>query len=189
MEPADLHWDNSIWRLLLMFSKGLLGASCHDIMTSEEGNVMMPPCVDSHWGLPILLLLSCYCGTGGTLWHLQTFWQYITVEFTLSSVSFTPLPALLEQFQQVSFFHFHTWIHTISIMFALLHTFLTSSPSHWCQSWTEPGLPSCPPFSHPSTYSVNICWCLTMCHTPFLGLAIQQWTNQIQIPTHNELKF
>jgi hypothetical protein len=68
MEPADLHWDNSIWRLLLMFSKGLLGASCHDIMTSEEGNVMMPPCVDkvteaypSFYYYRVIVALGVHC--------------------------------------------------------------------------------------------------------------------------------
>jgi hypothetical protein len=33
-----------------------------------------------------LFLLSYYCCTGDTLWHLQKFWQYIIVEFTPSII-------------------------------------------------------------------------------------------------------
>jgi hypothetical protein len=66
-----------------------------------------------------------YC-TGGILWHLQKFLQYIIVESTPSSFSFTLLPPFLEQFQQVSFFHFHTWVHNISTI-TLLHLFFISS--------------------------------------------------------------
>jgi hypothetical protein len=34
----------------------------------------------------------------------------------------------LEQFQQVSFFHLHTWVHSTCTIFTLLHPFPTSSP-------------------------------------------------------------
>jgi hypothetical protein len=37
------------------------------------------------------------------------------------------LPPFLEHFQQVSFFHFHTWIQNISTLS------LYPPPSHWCQ--------------------------------------------------------
>jgi hypothetical protein len=37
------------------------------------------------------------------------------------------------KFQQVSFFHFHTWVHNISTTFTLLHPFFISSPFHWYQ--------------------------------------------------------
>jgi hypothetical protein len=36
-------------------------------------------------------LLSYYCCTGGTLWHLQKFSQYTLVEFTPPSFSLIPL--------------------------------------------------------------------------------------------------
>jgi hypothetical protein len=49
------------------------------------------------------------------------------------SFSFIPPPLFLEQFRQVSLFHFHTWIHSTSIRFAFLHPFLMSFPSHWYQ--------------------------------------------------------
>jgi hypothetical protein len=73
-------------------------------------------------------LLSYNFCTGGMLWHLQEFLQYIIVEFTPPPFSFIPPPPFLEQFQQVSFFHFHTWEHNISTIFILLHSFLMSSP-------------------------------------------------------------
>jgi hypothetical protein len=37
-------------------------------------------------------------------------------------------PQFLEWFQQAFLFHFHTWVHSISITFLLLHPFLISSP-------------------------------------------------------------
>jgi hypothetical protein len=40
----------------------------------------------------------------------------------------SPLPPFLEQFQQVSFFHFHIWVQNIFTIFTLLHPFLISSP-------------------------------------------------------------
>jgi hypothetical protein len=38
----------------------------------------------------LIFLLSYYC-TGGTLWHLQTFLRYTTVEFTPSTILLYPL--------------------------------------------------------------------------------------------------
>jgi hypothetical protein len=64
---------------------------------------------------------------GGTLIRIYL------VKFTPLSFSFILLPPFLK-FQQVSFFHFHTWVHNISTIFTLLQPFLTSSPPHhWCQ--------------------------------------------------------
>jgi hypothetical protein len=61
--------------------------------------------------------LSYYCCTGRTLWHLQKFLQYIIVEFTAPPFSFILLSPFLEEFQQVSFFHFHTCVHNFSTIF------------------------------------------------------------------------
>jgi hypothetical protein len=73
--------------------------------------------------------MFCHCCTGGTLCHLQKFLQY-----TLNS-PLSPLPPFLEQFQQVSFFHLHTCVHNISIIFTLLYLFLISYP---LQTGTNP---------------------------------------------------
>jgi hypothetical protein len=40
---------------------------------------------------------------------------------------FSFISPFLEQFQQVSLFHFHIWVNNISTTFTLLHPFLTSS--------------------------------------------------------------
>jgi hypothetical protein len=72
---------------------------------------------------------------GNTLWHLQKFLQcikYIIHEFTSS----TALPPFLEQFQQVSFFHLHTRVHSICTIFMLPCSFPTFSPSH-CTIYIE----------------------------------------------------
>jgi hypothetical protein len=70
-----------------------------------------------------------YCYTGGTVWHLPNFMQYITAEFKLFIICshLSHFPALLEQFQQFSYFHFDTWWPNISTIFTLLHTFPESS--------------------------------------------------------------
>jgi hypothetical protein len=34
---------------------------------------------------------------------------------------FTPLPPFMEQFQQIPFFHLHTYVHSICTIFTLLH--------------------------------------------------------------------
>jgi hypothetical protein len=57
-------------------------------------------------GLIIFFELSCYCCTGGTLWHLQKFLQCILVIFTPPSFCFIHPSPFLEQSQQVSLFHF-----------------------------------------------------------------------------------
>jgi hypothetical protein len=56
------------------------------------------------------------------------------------------LPPFLGQFEQASFFHFHTWLHNIPTIFTLLHLFIISSLLPLCQPQTGAVLSSCPPF-------------------------------------------
>jgi hypothetical protein len=71
-----------------------------------------------------IYLLAYHSCTGGILWPLQKCLQYIFIKINplhLSLLSLLP-PS------QVSLFHFHTWIHNISTIFALLYPFLMPSP-------------------------------------------------------------
>jgi hypothetical protein len=54
--------------------------------------------------------------------------QYFLIRFTPPSFSFIPFSPFLEQFQQVSLFHFHIWICSPSTIFALLYSFLLPPP-------------------------------------------------------------
>jgi hypothetical protein len=112
-----------IWRIYsynfiaTWISQHTYGATCSN--TRELHPVSRPS---------FLFFLSYYyCRTGGTMWHLQKFLHYIIVEFTPPSFSFFSIP-FLEWFQQVSLFHFHTYVHSICTMFTLLHPFPPPAP-------------------------------------------------------------
>jgi hypothetical protein len=72
----------------------------------------------------------------GTLWHLQEFLQhnkYTILELTpFTILLYHPIPPFLEQFQQVSFFHLYTCIHSICIIFMHLPP---SPPTGTNPSW------------------------------------------------------
>jgi hypothetical protein len=80
-----------------------------------------------HGAYEHIFLLSYYYCAGATLGYLQNFLQYIIVEFTSPSLSFSS-PPFLEYFQQVSFFHLYTWTY-IATKFSLVHPFLISPPT------------------------------------------------------------
>jgi hypothetical protein len=61
--------------------------------------------------LIFLFLIFSLLLNWGTLWHLPKCLHCIIVEFTPPSFSFISLPSFWEQFQQVSLFHFLTWVH------------------------------------------------------------------------------
>jgi hypothetical protein len=75
-------------------------------------------------------ILFFYCCARGTLWHLQTCFQYIILEFTPSSILFhspSPIPGIIST---GVLFYFHTCAHSICTIFTLPYPFPTSSPSH-----------------------------------------------------------
>jgi hypothetical protein len=70
-----------------------------------------------------LLTYYCYLCTGGMLWLLQKWLQYILGKFTPSIIPFILFPPFSEWFQQVSCFHFHTWVHNIFFFYYCLLLF------------------------------------------------------------------
>jgi hypothetical protein len=89
-----------------------------------------------------MFLLYYYC-TIGTLWHLQKCLHYIVVEFTPHHHSpLCILPPFLEEFQQVSLFHFHTWLPNISTTFTPYTPSFYLPPPTCTNPQTEPILPS-----------------------------------------------
>jgi hypothetical protein len=73
---------------------------------------------------------------GGTLLHIQKLLQYINISYLNSILlpfSFIPLSPFLEQFQQVSFFHLHTFMHRYAL-YSPSHALSPPPPcSHWHQ--------------------------------------------------------
>jgi hypothetical protein len=54
--------------------------------------------------------------------------QFILVKLTSSITLLYSSSLIPRMFQQVSFFHFHTWVHNISTFFTLIHPFFISHP-------------------------------------------------------------
>jgi hypothetical protein len=82
------------------------------------------------------------------LWHweyIMTFTKVLIIYHTWS-FSFIPLSPFLEQFQQVLFFHFHTWIHNISTIFTFLLPFPRSSSLPLVQTLDRTCFTSCSVF-------------------------------------------
>jgi hypothetical protein len=87
----------------------------------------------------LLLILFLFCA-GVHCGSYKSFYNISNISYLNSRpppFSFIPLPPFLEEFQQVSFFHLHTCMHSICTIFTLLHPFPTSSP--------KPVLPSYSP--------------------------------------------
>jgi hypothetical protein len=59
-----------------------------------------------------LFLLSYYCCTRGTVWHLQKFLQYTLVKFTPSIILLYPT----FPHSWSTFFYFHTWVHISTVL-------------------------------------------------------------------------
>jgi hypothetical protein len=94
----------------------------------------------------VFYILLYYCCTGGTLWHLQKFLQYIIVEFTPSIILlYCPLPYSWNSFKR-SHFSIYIYEYIFFTTVSLLHPFLVSSPILLVPSpKTGPVLPSCSP--------------------------------------------
>jgi hypothetical protein len=74
--------------------------------------------------------LLIYCSCDGYIVTFIKVFTYILVRSTPFFLLY--LLSFLEQFQQVSLFHFHTWIHSTSTILTFLHPFFM--PSHWYQT-------------------------------------------------------
>jgi hypothetical protein len=65
-------------------------------------------------------------------------WSFFTIYHSwfnsLHHSHLSLLPPLLELFQWISFFHFHTSVYIIFIIFTLTYPFLISYTCYWCQS-------------------------------------------------------
>jgi hypothetical protein len=91
------------------------------------------------WGiyflfLYILLFYFYYCCTGGTLWHLQKFIQYIIVEFTPPSFSSIPYVFLYIYIYEIYIYEIYIYIHIHLLIFS--HIFLIhSSFGRWRGRW------------------------------------------------------
>jgi hypothetical protein len=114
-------WSHRLWwgfELFLMYSS-CKHFRCHLIMLFSR------PQFSFHLTLFKIFLLL--------FWeYIVTFIKVVTIHHswihTLNHCPLFPLTPFLEQFQQVSFFHLHTCVHNICIIFTLLHPFPTSSP-------------------------------------------------------------
>jgi hypothetical protein len=101
--------------------------------------------------LVISEIFFSYCCAGGTLWHFENFLlyiNYILLEFTLFAILLYPsFPHFWSSFNKSHFLHLHSCVHSICIIFLILHPFSTSSPFPLVPTTpqTGPSLPSCSP--------------------------------------------
>jgi hypothetical protein len=122
----DLLQKRRMWKMRVTFLRLLFSQSQGAIFC---GGGCWTPSISTRNILYLFLifnLLAYYSCTGSTLWHLQKCLQYILVRFT-PSIFFLYVPPHLQQFQQLSLFHFYTWIHNTFTIVAFLHPFLMPS--------------------------------------------------------------
>jgi hypothetical protein len=93
----------------------------------------------------LLWWMRVHCGIYECSYNISNIQYFNSLCLPFCSILPTPISGSFNRYH----FHFHKCMHSICTIFALLHNFPTTSPSHWYQSLQAgPVLPSYSPISY-----------------------------------------